>query len=139
MDKAQILQDFSALSGIPNTRVIGSPGHNATINWYYDTIKKLDDYYSVYIQPFPVVTANGNLTVNDALIESATMSFTGAGHPIAELVPVANVACEAVSSRMLSTAPLHLLTKNRRTSQLKSLEKLRLSHVALALLEQRLF
>ncbi|KFY59103.1 hypothetical protein V496_05834 [Pseudogymnoascus sp. VKM F-4515 (FW-2607)] len=95
MDKAQILQDFSALSGTPNTRVIGSPGHNATINWYYDTIKKLDDYYSVYIQPFPVVTANGNLTVNNALIESATMSFTGAGHPIAELVPVANVACEA--------------------------------------------
>ncbi|KFZ12414.1 hypothetical protein V502_07107 [Pseudogymnoascus sp. VKM F-4520 (FW-2644)] len=95
MDKAQILQDFAALSGTPITRVIGSPGHNATVNWYYDTIKKLDDYYSVYIQPFPVVTAAGNLTVNDALIESATMSFTGAGHPVAELVPVANLACEA--------------------------------------------
>jgi hypothetical protein len=107
MAKAQTLQDFAALSGTPITRVIGSPGHNATVNWYYDTIKKLDDYYGVYIQPFPVVTANGNLTVNNALIESATMSFTGAGHPVAELVPVANVACEAVGTRLLSTTPLN--------------------------------
>jgi hypothetical protein len=107
MDKAQKLQDFSKLSGTPITRVIGSPGHNATINWYYDTIKKLDYYYSVYIQSFPVVTASGNLTVNDALIESATMSFTGAGHPVGELVPVTNLGCDAVSSRFHLAASLH--------------------------------
>ena len=96
MAKAQKLQDFAELSGTPITRVIGSPGHNATVNWYYDTIKKLDHYYSVYIQAFPVVTAAGNITVNGALIESATMSFTGAGHPVEDLVPVANLGCNAV-------------------------------------------
>ncbi|OBT60650.1 hypothetical protein VE03_09934 [Pseudogymnoascus sp. 23342-1-I1] len=121
MKKAQILQDFSSLSGTPNTRVIGSPGHNATINWYYDTIKKLDDYYSVYIQSFPVVTANGNLTVNNALIESATMSFTGAGHPIAELVPVANVACEAADFPAEVSGKIALLSRGTCTFGAKAL------------------
>lgn len=97
LQKAQKLLDFSELSGTPRTRVIGSPGHNATVNWVYDTISKLDDYYSVYIQSFPVVTNSGNVTVNGVLLDAAPMTFTAAGHPIKELVPVANRGCAAVS------------------------------------------
>lgn len=106
MQKAAKLEAFSELSGTPRTRVIGSPGHNATVNWVYDAIAKLDKYYSVYIQPFPVVTSSGSISVNDVLLESAPMSFTGAGSPVAELVPIANLGCDAVRPLPNSSPPL---------------------------------
>lgn len=38
------------------TRVIGSKGHLGTIDYIYDTITSLGDYYHVYTQDFPAVT-----------------------------------------------------------------------------------
>jgi Zn-dependent M28 family amino/carboxypeptidase len=61
----------------------------------YDTIAKLDDYYSVYIQPFEVETSAGSLTVDGAAVEAAPMSFTAGGDVTGTLVPAANLGCDA--------------------------------------------
>ena len=95
LKKGQLFQDF-AYSHEGRNRYIGSPGHNLTVNYLYDTLVATG-YYDVSIQPFTVDSIAGNLTVNGVAIASAPMSFSPEGIPSAGLVPVANVGCDAVS------------------------------------------
>lgn len=70
---SQQLQDFADANG--GNRAFGGPGHNATVNWLYKTLKKTG-YYDVSLQPFV------------ELFSSATVSFTvgGTEYPAAYMV-----------------------------------------------------
>jgi carboxypeptidase Q len=97
LKKGQILQNFAYATPGRN-RVIGSPGHNATINYLVEQLTALD-YYDVSVQPFTVPTATANLTINGRPYEVSPMSFTPGGSSSASVVVVANLGCDAVSTK----------------------------------------
>ncbi|KAL3425964.1 peptidase family M28 [Phlyctema vagabunda] len=84
------------------TRVIGSEGHLATIEYIYSTIADLGDYYTITNQSFPAVSGNvfeSRLVLGDS--SPKTASPMGLTPPTAHrepvygpLVLVANSGCE---------------------------------------------
>lgn len=77
--------------------MIGSPGHNKTVNWIYDTMSKYPDYYTVKYQPFDLSLATGaNLTENDTPLEVFGVSLAPAGTATGKIVAIPNLACDAV-------------------------------------------
>lgn len=62
------------------TRVIGSAGHAATLDYIYATLAKLGDYYNVSGQQFPAFTGNvyeSRLVLgSDVLQNASAMSLT---------------------------------------------------------------
>lgn len=93
--KGQVFQDIAYATEGRN-RVIGSPGHEATVQYLVDTLTALD-YYDVSLQPFTVETSSADLSINNVTFESSPLTYTPAGTPVAPLVPVSNLGCEAVS------------------------------------------
>ncbi|CEH12658.1 aminopeptidase [Ceraceosorus bombacis] len=93
--KAQTLQRFADASPGRN-RVFGSPGHNATVNWLYDELVKLDAY-DVYLQPFTETYAENSAKVTVDAVDQGAGPFTYApgGQVTEQLVQVANVGCAA--------------------------------------------
>ncbi|KAL2137662.1 hypothetical protein VTI28DRAFT_8620 [Corynascus sepedonium] len=85
------------------TRVIGSKGHQGTLDYILDTLSVLNDYYTLSTQPFPAVTGavfESRLLIELALIESASpMSLTPPTRnkqPVdGKLVLVDNEGCNA--------------------------------------------
>jgi len=95
LKKGQTLQDFAYATEGRN-RYIGTPGHNATVNYLVDTLTATG-YYDIEVQPFTVPSASANLSVDGVTYEAAPMTFTAAGTPSGPLIPVANIGCDAVS------------------------------------------
>lgn len=91
---AQKLQDIAEANG--GNRAFGSTGHNATVDYIYDTLVATG-YYNVEKQPFHEIyaTADGTLTVDGAEVESGPMTYTPSGQATAELVLVSNLGCAA--------------------------------------------
>lgn len=89
---AQKLQDLADKHG--GNRAFGSGGHNATVDYIYDTLKKTG-YYDVRKQPFWEIFSEGSakLTVAGEAIEAAIMTYTPAGGATANLVAVPNLGC----------------------------------------------
>lgn len=85
------------------TRVIGSAGHAATLEYIYATIKKLGDYYNISEQTFPAYSGNvfeSRLVLGDEVITNASaMSLTPPtkdNEPVyGQVVLVANSGCSA--------------------------------------------
>lgn len=94
------------------TRVIGSGGHNGTLDYIYSVVSKLgggkpatgvDGYYHVWNQTFPATTGNiyeSRLILNDTvLLKAAPMGLTpptADKEPVfAKLALVANDGCDA--------------------------------------------
>lgn len=97
--QAEKLQSFASAPGAGGTRGFGGQGHNATINYIYDEVKKLDKYYDVYLQPFTqrYSAANGTLTVDGEEI----VFYAARGSPVVSglktrLAPVTGEGCNAV-------------------------------------------
>lgn len=76
--------------------MIGTPGHQATIDYLVDTVKATG-YYDVTTQPFKVPTGNASLSVDGFAYEVQYMTFTPAGEPVAPIVAVSNLGCTSVS------------------------------------------
>lgn len=95
--KSKILEDF-AYSTVDRNRVFGGPGHNLTLNWIYDSIKALGDYYDVEFQPFEGLYTDENASIKVDGINLAASAFqhTPSGKLFGKLVPVANLGCNAV-------------------------------------------
>ncbi|CAK7240399.1 MAG: Aminopeptidase Y [Sporothrix thermara] len=93
------------------TRVIGSGGHNGTLDYIYSIISALgggkpeegtDGYYKVWNQTFPATTGNvyeSRLVLNDTVVHGHPMGLTpptASNQPVfAKLALVANDGCEA--------------------------------------------
>jgi Zn-dependent M28 family amino/carboxypeptidase len=92
---SQKLQDFADAHG--GNRAFGSGGHNATVDWLYDTLVATG-YYDVVKQPFQEYfhTASATFKIGSDAIESvASMTYTPGGQVNAPVVAVANVGCDA--------------------------------------------
>ncbi|VUC29781.1 unnamed protein product [Clonostachys rosea] len=93
LSAAQKLQDIADANG--GNRAFGGGGHNATVDWLYDTLTALD-YFDVVKQPFTELfhTAWGTLSIDGAKVESmSTMTYTPGGTVSAPLVLVSNLGC----------------------------------------------
>lgn len=91
---SQKLQDIADANG--GNRAFGGGGHNATVDYLYDTLDALD-YYDVVKQPFTEVfaTATGTLSVDGESVESDPLTYTPGGEVKAPLVLVNNLGCSA--------------------------------------------
>lgn len=84
------------------TRVIGSKGHLATIDYIYSTVAELGDYYTITNQSFPAVSGNvfeSRLVLGDSVTRTASpMGLTpptkGRQPVYGPLVLVANEGCK---------------------------------------------
>ncbi|KAM0700447.1 hypothetical protein Q7P35_012168 [Cladosporium inversicolor] len=85
------------------TRVIGSAGHAATLEYIYATIQKLGSYYNISEQSFPAYSGNvyeSRLVLGDEVIANASaMSLTPPtknNEPVyGDVILVANSGCSA--------------------------------------------
>jgi hypothetical protein len=101
--KAQHLQDIAYATPGRN-RLIGTKGHNDTINWIHDTIAQFPDYYTLKLQPFNILMGKSALLTIDAVsLEAFAVILAPAGTAKAPLVHVPNLGCAAVSSIEVDT------------------------------------
>jgi carboxypeptidase Q len=105
LKKGQLFQDFAYATEGRN-RVIGSPGHNATVNYLINTISALN-YYDIEVQPFTVPSASADLSVNSVVYEVAPMTFTAEGTPQGPVVVVSNLGCDAVNIHIAPAGGVH--------------------------------
>ena len=78
--------------------MFGGPGHNATVNYLYDQIAGLGDYYTVEFQPFVELYSSGSasVVVDGADQEASLLTYSPSGQFSETLVAVANLGCNAV-------------------------------------------
>lgn len=78
-------------------RVMGSEGHNLTIDWITGYLDEMSDYYTYEVQPFIALfsNANGTLAINGEDVETEVFEYSPSGDVEAEIVAVDNLGCEA--------------------------------------------
>lgn len=91
---SQKLQDFADAHG--GNRAFGGGGHNATVDYLYDTLSALD-YYDVVKQPFTELfaRAEGKVSINDEALTVQPMTYTPGGKASGALVKGNNLGCAA--------------------------------------------
>lgn len=95
MAKAQLFEDF-AYSTAERNRVVGSPGLDSSLQYVVDTLTALD-YYNVTTQNFTIPQGSSSLIIHGTTYVSSAFTFSPAGSVVAQLVPVANLGCNAAS------------------------------------------
>jgi hypothetical protein len=94
--KAHLFERFAYDSPDKN-RVIGSEGHQSTIDYTTNTIKQFPDYYTVYQQPMPLsVGLSANLTINGKDTEAYAVGLAPGGSATGKLVAIPNLGCNSV-------------------------------------------
>lgn len=86
--------------------MIGTPGHQATIDYLVKTVGDTG-YYDVTTQAFQVPTGTATLSVDRVAYEVQYMTFTPAGEPVAPIVAVNNLGCDAVSMTIIRIKIYH--------------------------------
>jgi carboxypeptidase Q len=104
-------------------RLIGNPGHQATIDYLVATTSALD-YYNVTTQAFQVPSGVTTLTVGGTAYHSDIMTLSPGGHPVAPVVAVPNLGCDAVS---LQAPPVYTRSKYNQESSTSCFKPPRLS------------
>ena len=108
--RSELLAKAKHLEGLAyatpqRNRLIGTPGHEATVAWIKETIEKFPDYYTVSLQPFDLaVGAGANLTVNRTPLEAYAVDLAPAGVISAPLIVIPNLACEPVCCLSLANS-----------------------------------
>ncbi|CAG8962341.1 hypothetical protein HYFRA_00005397 [Hymenoscyphus fraxineus] len=94
LSKAKTLEKF-AYDTPKRNRQIGTPGHNAAINWIYDTLNQFPDYYESYLQPYDMLLhEDANLTVNGKALEVYSLGMSPSGKAKGPIVHIPNLGCE---------------------------------------------
>ncbi|KAH7305077.1 putative leucine aminopeptidase 2 [Rhexocercosporidium sp. MPI-PUGE-AT-0058] len=101
--KARTLEGFAYATPQRN-RQIFTPGHKATYEWLYESIKKLSDYYTVEYHEFLTQSASATVTVNGASVGAEPLTFTPNGQPTGTVVAVPNLGCDAADYAGLDLA-----------------------------------
>ncbi|KAH5291607.1 peptide hydrolase [Parastagonospora nodorum] len=90
--KAEILQSIAYATEGKN-RVIGSPGHEATVKWIQDHLDT--SYYDVSLQGVELsIGVNATLTANNKTIEAFATTLAPNGNATGSLVAIPNLGCE---------------------------------------------
>ncbi|KAH7112585.1 hypothetical protein B0J11DRAFT_473024 [Dendryphion nanum] len=93
--KANLFERFAYDSPDKN-RVIGSKGHEATVNYITETIKKYPEYYTITQQPVPLsVGVSANLTINGKKNVAYAIGLAPGGTASGRLVAISNLGCKA--------------------------------------------
>ncbi|KAK1828941.1 aminopeptidase Y precursor vacuolar [Podospora conica] len=89
---AQKLQDFADANG--GNRAFGGPGHQATVDFLYDSLVKLD-YYDVYKQEFtaPFSAGSAALTVGGLAVNAKVMTYSPSAAVEAGIVAASSLGC----------------------------------------------
>lgn len=104
--KAEHLQKI-AYDSPDNNRVIGSKGHDDTVEWIKSIVEEHSDYYSLELQPFNLsVGVSANLTVENKTLEVYAVGLAPSGHVSGPLVSIPNLGCDAVSRALFNTHSL---------------------------------
>ncbi|TVY37531.1 putative leucine aminopeptidase [Lachnellula subtilissima] len=119
LKKAKILEDF-AYSTPERNRLIGTPGHNATVNWIKDTIAQFPDYYTYYLEAFELsLGVSANLTNNGTPMEAFAVGLSPAGHVSGPLVYVPNLGCESADFSAVTAGSIILVGRGNCQSAVK--------------------
>lgn len=88
------LYDLAIANG--GNRAFGSPGHNATVDYIYNTLVDTG-YYDVYKQPFVELfeDAQVEFSVSGVNYDARYLQYSPSGDLDKPIVPVANVGCTA--------------------------------------------
>lgn len=95
LDGAKQLQSLADATKDRN-RVIGSPGHTATVEYIQSELRKAGDYYDVYLQPFESNhTYNfAKVSIDNKPVDSISVVYSPDGDiKNLELVAVNNIGC----------------------------------------------
>ncbi|PSN67369.1 leupeptin-inactivating enzyme 1 precursor [Corynespora cassiicola Philippines] len=93
-EKAHLFERFAYDSPAKN-RVIGSEGHQATIDYITNTIKQYPDYYTITQQPMPLsVGIEANVTINGKDTDAYAVGLAPGGTASGSLVAIPNLGCE---------------------------------------------
>ncbi|KAL8920996.1 MAG: hypothetical protein Q9172_004238 [Xanthocarpia lactea] len=119
--KSKTLEGFAYATPERN-RVFGSPGHNATVNYLYDQIAALGDYYDVELQPFVELYTDGTATlkVNGVDQEAGLFTYSPSGKFTQPLVSVSSSGCEAADYPSTLTGKIALISRGSCEFGLKS-------------------
>ena len=119
---AQTLEGFAYATPERN-RVFGSPGHNATVNWLYEELSSLDDYYTVSLQPFEALFSDGNesFTVNGIDQNATLLTYTPSGvAQNASIIAIPNLGCNATDYPSGISGRIALISRGSCTFSIKS-------------------
>ena len=100
MGHAQALEDI-AYSTPDRNRVMGSPGHQGTLDYLLEKLGQLSDYFDVSVQEFPVVfwEGTGKLSVGDKTLgEINPFRYSPSESVSGKLVHVDSNGCNSVST-----------------------------------------
>lgn len=117
---AEQLQAFADADPDGN-RAFGGQGHNATVQYLFDTLNATG-YYNVELQEFVELfsAATGSLTIDDEEQEIGFFTYTPSGNASAPLVAVANVGCSSEDYPPESTDAILLISRGECTFALKA-------------------
>lgn len=77
--------------------MIGSKGHEDTVEWIKGHLEAFPDYYDVYTQDVPLsIGTNATLLANNKTIEAFAVTLAPGGHVSGPLVAIPNLGCEEV-------------------------------------------
>jgi carboxypeptidase Q len=122
LEEAQTLEDFAYTTAERN-RVFGSPGHNATVNYLFDELSSLDDYFTVSLQPFEALFSAGNetFTVNGVDQNATLFTYTPSGLLVdTPIVAVSNLGCNSTDYPAEVSGNIALISRGSCTFGLKS-------------------
>ncbi|EAA28271.1 hypothetical protein GE21DRAFT_6081 [Neurospora crassa] len=117
---AQKLQDIANANN--GTRVFGSTGHNATVDFLYNTLKDTG-YYDVYKQPFVETysAGTGSLSVNGKALDVRIMTYTPAGSATGPIVYAEGLGCSAAEYPAEASGNIVLVSRGNCTFGQKAL------------------
>lgn len=96
--KAEILQEI-AYNTPGKNRVIGSQGHEDTVEYIKGQLEAFPDYYDVYTQDVPLsIGTTATLRANNKTIEAFAVTLAPGGNVTGPLVAIPNLGCEEVGS-----------------------------------------
>ncbi|KAK3373033.1 hypothetical protein B0T24DRAFT_622009 [Lasiosphaeria ovina] len=116
---AQKLQDFADAND--HNRAFGSPGHNATVDYLYNTLSALD-YYDVTKQAFTDIFSAGSakLTVAGSDVDAHILTYTPGGTATSTLVAVSNLGCDAADFPAGAAGKVVLISRGSCTFAIKA-------------------
>ncbi|KAF2638713.1 Zn-dependent exopeptidase [Massarina eburnea CBS 473.64] len=95
-----------------NNRVIGSEGHQATVDWITGIIEQFPDYYTISHQGVPLnIGGSANVTILGEPTTAYAVGFAPGGSVSGKLAAVKNLGCDASDHPTNATGSIFLISR----------------------------